>query len=154
MSECPPFVDTLFTVLRTKSYLPYTSEPAPPRAVDSGIPIPLDLITPSPSDSNMERGRKRSLEADDRDGRPPAKGARVSSEEEFSRYGNGSGRSSGQWEGRGGDGRRGDYVNGRMDAYHVPMMGGMGQMNGVRRPHSYYPPEQKRGICRDYYSES
>ncbi|XP_006454808.1 hypothetical protein AGABI2DRAFT_198413 [Agaricus bisporus var. bisporus H97] len=150
--ECPPFVDTLFTVLRTKSYLPYTSEPAPPRAVDSGIPIPLDLITPSPSDSNMERGRKRSLEADDRDGRPPAKGARVSSEEEFSRYGNGSGRSSGQWEGRGGDGRRGDYVNGRMDAYHVPMMGGMGQMNGVRRPHSYYPPEQKRGICRDYYN--
>lgn len=150
MPECPPFVDTLFTVLRTKSYLPYTSEPPPPRAVDSGIPIPLDLITPSPSESNTERGRKRNSEADDRDGRPSAKGARLSSEEEFSRYGNGSGRSSGHWDGRG-EGR-GDYSNGRMDAYHVPMMGGMGHMNGVRRPHSYHPPEQKRGICRDYYS--
>lgn len=29
---------------------------------------------------------------------------------------------------------------------------GMGQMNG-RRPQTYQPPDQKRGICRDYHSK-
>lgn len=151
--ECPPFVDTLFTVLRTKSYLPYTAEPPPPRSIDSGIPIPLDLITPSPAESSSDRSRKRSIEADDRDGRPSVKGARVSSDGQFSRYGNGGGRSSGHWEERGEEERGNGYTNGGMDAYSVPMMGGMGHMNGGRRPQSYQPPDQKRGICRDYHSE-
>lgn len=32
-------------------------------------------------------------------------------------------------------------------------MNGMGQMNG-RRPQTYQPPDQKRGICRDYHSKA
>ncbi|KAF9451768.1 hypothetical protein P691DRAFT_662379 [Macrolepiota fuliginosa MF-IS2] len=149
--ECQPFVDTLFTVLRTKSFLPYSTESPAAKPIDNGIPIPLDLITPPPPESS-ERSRKRSIEADDRDGRPPAKGPRLNSEGQFSRYGNGSGRSSGQWEGRGNDGRGQGYTNGGMDQYNVAMMGGMVPMNGGRRPTSYQPPDQKRGICRDYHN--
>lgn len=44
-------------------------------------------------------------------------------------------------------------MNGGMDAYNMAMMGGMGPMNGGRRPQPYQPPDQKRGICRDYHSE-
>jgi len=47
-----------------------------------------------------------------------------------------------------------------MNPYAVPMNGmamngmvanGMGPMNN-RRPQGYQPPDQKRGICRDYFS--
>ncbi|KXN84792.1 hypothetical protein AN958_12086 [Leucoagaricus sp. SymC.cos] len=148
--ECPPFVDTLFTVLRTKSYLPYAAEPEPStKTVDNGIPIPLDLITPPPADTGSDRSRKRSIEADDRDDRPSAKGPRLNSQGHFSRYG---GQSSGQWEGRGDEGRGRGYANGGMDGYNMHMMGGMGHMNGDRRSQSYQPPGQKRGICRDYHN--
>lgn len=151
--ECLPFVDTLFTVLRTKSYLPYAAESGLAKPLDNGIPIPLDLFTPLPTESSSDRSRKRSMEGDERDGRPPAKGARVNSEGQFSRYGNG-GRSTGQWEVRGDEGRGHGYTNGGMDGYNMHMMMGMGHMNGGRRPQSYQPPDQKRGICRDYHSES
>ncbi|KAF5355944.1 hypothetical protein D9756_004266 [Leucocoprinus leucothites] len=149
--ECSSFVDTLFTVLRTKSYLPYAAESAPSQATDNGIPIPLDLFTPPPTDSSSDRSRKRNMEGDERDGRPPAKGARVNSEGQFSRYGNG-GRSGGQWEGRGDDSRGHGYNNGGMDGFNMHMMAGMGHMNGGRRPQTYQPPDQKRGICRDYHN--
>lgn len=88
------------------------------------------------------------MEGDDRDGRP-IKGARVNTEGQFSRYGN-EGRSSGQWEGREGEGRGHGYINGGMDSYNTHIMG---HANGSRRPQSYQPPDQKRGICRDYHSE-
>src|SRR6266478_9269004 len=119
--EGPPFLDALFTTLRTKSYLPYNSPPPPPAPLlptDNGIPIPLDAITPSGSSSPSERGRKRQSEYDD-DIRPP-KGPRVSQDGSFSRHGphKGPGWSNGNWGG-GGPGRPGyggkpDDVNGGM----------------------------------------
>jgi RNA-binding protein 26 len=164
--EVPSFIDTLFTALRTKSYLPYTtatppaSSPSPNQ--DTGIPIPLDaLLSPSGS-ASPDRGRKRSNENDERDGRPPAKGPRLSTEGQFSRYSNGAGgdtRSTGGW-GAPGDrnGRAG--MNGHGQGGNVGMQGSgnMAGMNGYmgytngRRPQSYQPPDQKRGVCRDYHS--
>ncbi|TFK41394.1 hypothetical protein BDQ12DRAFT_647376 [Crucibulum laeve] len=175
-AECSSFIDTLFTVLRTKSYLPYSASPSSPsfasKPLDNGIPIPLDgLLTPSsPPDS---RTRKRSIENDERDGRPPAKGPRLNTDGQFSRYGNGrDSRSTGGWGGQGdgprGDGYRDFGMNGGMNGYGGPMggmqmgmgmglMGGMNGMNGMgpmngRRPQAYQPPDQKRGICRDYHN--
>jgi RNA-binding protein 26 len=40
---------------------------------------------------------------------------------------------------------------GGMGGMGMPVMNGMGQMNN-RRPQVYQPPDQKRGICRDYHS--
>ncbi|KAF7310699.1 hypothetical protein HMN09_00612800 [Mycena chlorophos] len=106
-NECRPFIDTLFTAIRTKSYLPYSS-------AEDG---PISTLPSSP------RTRKRSLDSDDRDGRP-TKGPRLSNE---------------GWGGR---------SNGYRDRDQPPHMS-----NGVRRnAPSYMPPEQKRGICRDYYN--
>jgi RNA-binding protein 26 len=133
--ECAPFLNTLFTVLRTKSYLPYAAEPTPSASQDEGIPIPLDEIMASSSSGGMgnDRTRKRSL-GDDGDVRP-TKGARLSSDGDFSRYGNGS-----QWAGQQG-----------MGGFNMGMPG-MGMQNG--RQQAYRPPGQaKRGICRDYHSE-
>ncbi|KAF8688848.1 hypothetical protein AX14_003388 [Amanita brunnescens Koide BX004] len=130
-NECPNFIDTLFTVLRTKSYLPYTANPPSPsrdvKPLDTGIPIPLDgLISPSIPES---RSRKRSMESDDRDARPPAKGPRLNSDLQFSR---GDSRPQGGYRDGGGSPemyRNGGHTNGR-----------------------YQPPDQKRGICRDYHN--
>src|SRR5258708_11130131 len=86
--ESSPFLDALFTALRTKSYLPYNSPPPPPAPLlhaDNGIPIPLDAIIPSGSSSPPERSRKRQPEYDN-DIRPP-KGPRVSQDGPFSRPG-------------------------------------------------------------------
>jgi RNA-binding protein 26 len=149
--------------LRTKSYLPYAATspspsypPANPPNVDTGIPIPLDgLLSPSMPTSS-DRIRKRSLDHDDRDFRAAAKGARINSEGQFSRYGSNIGsdsRSTGGWAGPG-DRHERQALNG-----HVPL-DGMGGMNGSmgmdqpngRQPQIYRPPDQKRGICRDYYS--
>lgn len=116
-------------MLRTKSYLPYAAEPAPSALPDEGIPIPLDEIMASSSSSGLgnDRTRKRSL-GEDGDARP-TKGARLSADGDFSRYGNG-----GQWAGQQG-----------MGGF------GMGMQNG--RQQAYRPPGQaKRGICRDYHS--
>ncbi|KAJ3842957.1 hypothetical protein F5878DRAFT_340864 [Lentinula raphanica] len=121
--ECAPFIDTLFTVLRTKSYLPYTDETpaAPLKSLDTGIPIPLDALLSSPT-SPSEGSRKRSLENLDPGGRPSSKGPRL--------------------EGR--------YVNGRgnMDVRSANGYPSRGRPNGS---HAYQPPDQKR-ICRDYYN--
>ncbi|THU91621.1 hypothetical protein K435DRAFT_966722 [Dendrothele bispora CBS 962.96] len=144
--ECSPFIDTLFTALRTKSYLPYISgsDDIPSKSLDTGIPIPLDgLLSPS-IPTSPGNGRKRSLDSDDRDDRPPAKGQRLNSDGQFSRYGNGSGsdfRSTGGWNNRG-----------RMQGNFYGAPHGM---NGVghppNRPISYHPPDQRR-ICRDYHN--
>ena len=62
--------------------------------------------------------------------------------------------STGGWGLPQGDGFR----NGGMGPFNIGQMGGtlgmngMGQMNG-RRPQTYQPPDQKRGICRDYHSK-
>ncbi|KAG5648152.1 hypothetical protein DXG03_006106 [Asterophora parasitica] len=175
-AECSSFIDTLFTVLRTKSYLPYSaaspSSPSfDPKNPDNGIPIPLDgLLSPSLSQP-PDRNLKRSSENDERDGRPPAKGPRLSTEGQFSRYTNGHGgrpenRSTGGWGGRDGQGPGANGYRDGMDVYGAGPGGGMGmqggmilqgmnaamgQMNG-RRQHAYQPPDQKRGICRDYHN--
>ena len=52
------------------------------------------------------------------------------------------------------DGGAGGYNNGQMGV--IMGMNGMSQMNGQmngRRPQTYQPPDQKRGICRDYHSK-
>ncbi|KAF9480435.1 hypothetical protein BDN70DRAFT_832781 [Pholiota conissans] len=171
--ECSSFIDTLFTVIRTKSYLPYQavqeSTSFPTKSLDQGIPIPLDaLLTPATNTTTSpDRTRKRSTTDDERDGRPPAKGPRLNADAQFSRYGNGT---------NGGDGRMGPHSSGGwtrppfrdggmpmgmgMGPYGGPMpgmgingmgMNGMGIMNN-RRPQGYQPPDQKRGICRDYHN--
>jgi RNA-binding protein 26 len=154
-SECSTFIDTLFKVLRTKTYLPYNTDSTPkqPRAMDTGIPIPLDALLSPSGNASPERGQKRSMDHDDRDGRP-AKGPRLSmdgGQGQFSRYPNG--RDGGQWAGHGGmNGHGGGMSMGGM-GMNGGMNGNMGQMNG-RRPQGYQPPDQKRGLCRDYHSES
>ncbi|PCH33451.1 hypothetical protein WOLCODRAFT_135145 [Wolfiporia cocos MD-104 SS10] len=159
--EGPSFIDTLFTALRTKSYLPYSSTspsagyPSSSTSIDTGIPIPLDaLLSPSTPTPPEQRGRKRSLDMDDRDGHPPAKGSRLN-DGQFSRYGRGDNRSS--WGGRGERGSRmgisgrADYMDGGMQGMGGGhgASGAMGPSNG--RIPSYQPPEQTRGICRDYF---
>ncbi|KAF9073733.1 hypothetical protein BDP27DRAFT_1318062 [Rhodocollybia butyracea] len=130
--ECTPFIDTLFTALRSKSYLPYEASPTVSGKPDPGIPIPLDALLSSPSISSSPEGsRKRSLENPEPGSRPPAKGPRL--EGQFSRHSNGRGAP---------DSRTGGWSNkgGRPN--------GMGPMNG--QP-AYQPPDQKK-ICRDYYN--
>ncbi|KAG6330067.1 hypothetical protein ID866_9022, partial [Astraeus odoratus] len=131
--EGPTFIDTLFTVLRTKSYLPYTdSSPAQSsypsssnqQSSDVGIPIPLDGLLQNTT--TPERGQKRSLEYDDHQ---PSKGPRLGADAQFSRYSNS--RDYRAW---------GDRVDRQ----------GTGNMNG-QRIQTYQPPD-RRGICRDYHS--
>ncbi|KAF9243788.1 hypothetical protein BU15DRAFT_42746 [Melanogaster broomeanus] len=146
----PSFIDTLFTVLRTKSYLPYTNTaPSQPSSSsgaqlgDSGIPIPLDSFL-SNNPTSPERGQKRSHEDDGRDPHHPAKGPRLSAEGQFSRYSNGrDGRLTGQWGGKFDRNERQGALNG--------MGQGMGNMNG-QRIQTYQPPDQRKGICRDYHN--
>ena len=88
------------------------------------------------------------MESDDRDARPPAKGPRLNSDLQFSRYGANSrqdGLSSGSWNDRGDSRPQGGYRDG----------GGSPEMyrNGGHTNGRYQPPDQKRGICRDYHSE-
>ena len=157
---CPPtetgnFVNTLFTSLRTKSYLPYSATspssgfpPSDGQTVDTGIPIPLDALMSPTGPTSPERGRKRSLEGDDRDSRPPAKGPRLDRDGQFSRYGRNDGHRS-SWGGnaaRMGLSGRGDYMDGGVGMGNGPM----GAQNGHPR---YQPPGVQRGICRDYFSE-
>ena len=163
--EGPSFVNTLFTALRSKSYIPYSAAPSSSSnyasastSADGGIPIPLDgLLNTSPQAS--ERGRKRGAENDDYDAHGPSKGPRLNQEGQFSRYGRGDGRSS--WGGRGERGGRmnmpgrADFMDGGMAGMDMGMgaNGAMGMgMNG-RNGQNYRPPDQRRGICRDYHSE-
>ncbi|KAG5650444.1 hypothetical protein H0H81_012268 [Sphagnurus paluster] len=152
-------------------FLGKASPPSPsfgPKTLDDGIPIPLDgLLSPSLSQP-PDRNLKRSSEHDERDGRPPAKGPRLSTEGQFSRYGNPQGgrpesRSTGGWGGRAERPHTNGYREDGMDMYGAGMgmptgmvMPGMNmpmqmQMNG-RRQQAYQPPDQKRGICRDYHN--
>ncbi|KIK71256.1 hypothetical protein GYMLUDRAFT_33395 [Collybiopsis luxurians FD-317 M1] len=133
-NECSSFIDTLFTALRSKSYLPYEPAPSTPtQSADDGIPIPLDglLSSSTPALSSPEGSRKRSLENPDSGGRPSSKGPRL--EGQFSRYPNGGGgpdsRSNGGWSNRG-------------------RPNGTGHLNGQS---TYQPPDQRK-ICRDYYN--
>ncbi|OJA09097.1 hypothetical protein AZE42_02559 [Rhizopogon vesiculosus] len=153
--EGPSFIDTLFTVLRTKSYLPYTagestspfSLPSHSQSADTGIPIPLDALLSNHSPTPQERGQKRSMLHDDRDGRPPTKGPRLSAEGQFSRYSNG--RSTGAWGGgQNRPGGQGIMMNGAMGSG----MNGSNQNMNNRRPQNYQPPDQRKGICRDYHN--
>ncbi|KAI0824150.1 hypothetical protein BC628DRAFT_1323183 [Trametes gibbosa] len=161
--ECSTFVDTLFTALRTKSYLPYSTTPATPAAststypspsasADAGIPIPLDgLLNPAPV--SPERPRKRGIDSDDYDAHGPSKGSRLNNDGQFSRYGRND-RSS--WGGRGDRGDRSGRMNvaGRPDFMDGGMAGmdmGMG-MNGMDGRGQNYRPPERRGICRDYHN--
>ncbi|KAG8220113.1 hypothetical protein J3R82DRAFT_1133 [Butyriboletus roseoflavus] len=142
--EGPSFIDTLFTVLRTKSYLPYTTSPPPsqssssnPHPTDAGIPIPLDSLLSNNSPS-PERGQKRTHADDDRDAHHPAKGPRLTVDGQFSRYSSGrDALSTGQW------GPRNDR--------HGPVNGAGPAVNG-QRIQTYQPPDQRRGVCRDYHN--
>ncbi|KAK7058251.1 hypothetical protein VNI00_001882 [Paramarasmius palmivorus] len=125
--ECPSFIETLFTALRSKSYLPYTtsSPPSSSKSLDGGIPIPLDgLLTPSDS-------RKRPLEHEENENGRPPKGPRLSSEDQYSRYG------------AEGDSRSGGSSRGRGSSNGYPPQPG--------RNSAYNPPDQRK-ICRDYYN--
>lgn len=154
--EGPSFIDTLFTVLRTKTYLPYTASdptssfslPSHSQSADTGIPIPLDGLLSNHSPTG--RGQKRSLEHDERDGRPPTKGARLSAEGQFSRYPNGrDSRSTGTWSGgQNRAGGQGMMMNGTVGSG----MNGSNQNVNTRRPQNYQPPDQRKGICRDYHN--
>ncbi|KAF7319960.1 hypothetical protein MKEN_00779900 [Mycena kentingensis (nom. inval.)] len=119
--EGKPFIDTLFTALRTQSYMPYSASTA--EYPEGAITIP-----PPSTDASPGRTRKRSLDNDERDGRPP-KGPRLSAEGNFPRA-NG-------WNGRG---------------YQDRDQPGYVEQNGRRNPQAYAPPQEKRGICRDYYN--
>ena len=146
-------MNTLFTALRTKSYLPYSatspSSGVPPsngQSDDTGIPIPLDALMAPTGPS--ERRRKRSLEGDEHEGRPPAKGPRLDRDGQFSRYGRSDGHRS-SWGGqsaRMGLTGRGDFMDGGMGMGN----GDVGMQNGHGR---YQPPGAQRGICRDYFSK-
>lgn len=70
---------------------------------------------------------------------------------QFSRYSNGMG--NGQWGGRGGMNGHGGGINMGVMGMNGGVNGNMGQMNG-RGPQGYQPPDQKRGLCRDYHSKS
>ncbi|KAI0048419.1 hypothetical protein FA95DRAFT_1490904 [Auriscalpium vulgare] len=154
--EGPGFINTLFTALRTKSYLPYTASPLPPttsQSVDTGIPIPLDALMATSSSPQGTRKRGSDYDEDMR----PAKGPRLEQDSHFSRQGpsNGrggyDGRGNGHW--RGGGPGRGGYGGGMsaegngMNLGGMNMNGGAG-MNGM----GYRPPDPKRGICRDYHN--
>ncbi|EIW86506.1 hypothetical protein CONPUDRAFT_133927 [Coniophora puteana RWD-64-598 SS2] len=162
--ECAPFINTLFTVLRTKSYLPYTAADPPPSSLgfpsgsapaagssEGGIPIPIDVLIPGSSTSPDSRGRKRSLEPDpNADGRIP-KGPRMS-EGQYSRHQNGR---SGQWSGHNGQNGMGmDNGMGMGMGVGAGMGMGMGMgMNGRGPQQGYQPPDRRKGLCRDYHSK-
>lgn len=143
-SEGPSFINTLFTVLRTKSYVPYTTSPPPsqpsssnPHLTDAGIPIPLDGML-SNNASSPERGQKRTHADDDHNALRPAKGPRLTVDGQFSRYSTGRDtRSTGQW--------------GPRTERQGPANGTLPAMNG-QRIQTYQPPDQRRGVCRDYHS--
>lgn len=139
--ETTNFIDLLFNALRSKSYLPYAASPprtyplsGPSGFADSGIPIPLDALTSSTS-------RKRGLEHlhDEHEYR---KGPRLSNDPQVSRYGSAGRGSAGPVRGgRGGYGSEGGAS------------GVLPYQNG-RPQQTYRGPEVKKGVCRDYHSES
>lgn len=141
--------------------MPYSANPdSPPLQVtpldgaegsaEGGIPIPLDGLLSSGSGSGDYRGqprpRKRSNSAVDDDGRPH-KGPRLAQGHGMDgQFGGQQSMGPGPWQGMGMD------MSMAMNPYGMPM-GPMGMHNGHgRRNQGYQPPDQKRGICRDYHS--
>ncbi|KAH8835399.1 hypothetical protein DL96DRAFT_1520014 [Flagelloscypha sp. PMI_526] len=127
--ECQPFVEMLFKVLRSRSYVPYSDGSSSSNSAHSG-PVPMDTSSGSSADHSRKRGR----EEDDYDQHGPAKGPRVSSEGQFSRYSNGHGPSTGHWNSHPQPPLPREY----------PVL----PPNG--RP--YQPSALPRGMCRDYHN--
>ncbi|KAL1739846.1 hypothetical protein HDZ31DRAFT_68530 [Schizophyllum fasciatum] len=149
--ECSRFIDSLFGVLRSKSYLPYDSQ----GPGDAGIPIPFDALSPSsPENSNRNR-RKRDLDDVDDRAHPP-KGPRLSQDGMRYRDRDAGG---GAYDGRNGRGAWSGPgyppMNGAGRAMGMDMAGGMG-MNPMMQAQgrvSYQPPDAaRRGLCRDYHN--
>ncbi|CCM02215.1 uncharacterized protein FIBRA_04295 [Fibroporia radiculosa] len=158
--EGPSFLNTLFTALRTKSYLPYSAASPPAGnasgtlSTDTGIPIPLDALLSPSVPTTPERGRKRSHDHDERDFLP-TKGPRLNHEGQFSRYGRHDNRSS--WGGRGERGSRmaiagrADYMDGGMNS-SIGVGAGGGTM-GPSNPRGIPAYQDRgRGVCRDYFN--
>lgn len=153
--ETSNFIETLFTALRTKSYLPYSTS-SPPTGIDAsssaavldgGIPIPLDALMASTEGDSPDRRRKRGLEYDDSDLRP-SKGPRLNDDGQHPRPSRGGFGGRGERGGRMMISGRADYMDGGMNGAMDMGMGG-GTMNGRG---AYRPPDRGRGICRDYHS--
>lgn len=128
-SDGPSFLDQLFNVLRTKSYIPYaaTSDAGPSKGAE---PMQTDSSGNPPNVPISPRSnRKRPLD-DDGSERPPPKGPRL-----------------------------GNYADGRQPPFGPAAMNGAvapGHMNPNRRqgdPKVFIPPEQMQGICRDYHGK-
>ncbi|KZT41348.1 hypothetical protein SISSUDRAFT_303216 [Sistotremastrum suecicum HHB10207 ss-3] len=157
--ESGRFVETLFSALRSKAYLPYSDSSAPP-ADDAGIPIPIDALV-TPTSSKPQRPLKRSLEQVDRshegeEDRAPPKGPRKSIDGQFSRHpshrNNGSNNGSNSW-GRG-DRNYNGHVNGGQSngAFGRGGMNGYNGRNGRAQDTAAGGPDQ-RPICRDYHNK-
>jgi RNA-binding protein 26 len=169
-AETSQFVDRLFTTLKSKSFktsttnspkpAPITSKTAPAPAPaptassstskDSGIPIPLDALLTSKSDS---RGTKRRLDSDTGPGdqsRSPPKGPRLR-DSTVSRYdsSNGPGRSE--------NGARGyrderDRVRDR-DSRNGVRSNAPPTAPAAERDDRREERNSKRQPCRDYHGE-
>jgi RNA-binding protein 26 len=154
-------VDTLFSALRSKAYIPYnaTGSSTSPDARNGGDPIPLDVnaLLASPS-SPRDRSRKRPFDSrDDIDSvgsRPPPKGPRMHNQQHAPRH------PRGDW-GRGNGHRGGMHASNISHRDDDMSMNGVptrprhgGQNNGMPvngpDPHA----QKERPICRDYHSTS
>ncbi|KAL1691909.1 hypothetical protein GGG16DRAFT_90680 [Schizophyllum commune] len=152
--ECSRFIDSLFGVLRSKSYLPYDAH----GPGDAGIPIPLDALAPSIPDGPNRNRRKRDLDDVDDRAHPP-KGPRLSHEAARYRDRDAGGGAYDQRNGRGNwAGPSNQPMNGAGGPMGMNMNGGMG-MNPMMQAQmqqgrvSYQPPDAaRRGLCRDYHN--
>ena len=135
---CEPFVNSLFSALRSKSYIPYTTSSQPSSSTnaaasssDAGIPIPLDAFI---SPASPGRGQKRGLDDSDSYQQGPSKGARLT-DGSFAGHPQQNGHGLPQVENgsvwQGGDG-----------------FGGMGMGMGRGTVGRRLP----NGVCRDYHS--
>lgn len=149
--ECARFIDSLFGVLRSKSYLPYDAQ----GPGDAGIPIPLDgLVSPAGESPNRNR-RKRDLDDVDDRAHPP-KGPRLSQDGSRYRDRDAAGGAFDKRDGRGN--WAGAPQNGMGGPMGMGMNGGMGMVPGMQQQMNqgrtnYRPPDAaRRGLCRDYHN--
>jgi RNA-binding protein 26 len=127
-ADGPRFIDQLFNVLRTKSYIPYSassSSGAGAASVDGDDA----MGSPSNASGSPRASRKRPLEDDSE--RPPPKGPRLGN------YNNNNSRHQPGPVGMG-------------------MEGMSGHVNPHRQPGAkvFIPPDQMQGVCRDYHGQS
>ncbi|KZW02091.1 hypothetical protein EXIGLDRAFT_760307 [Exidia glandulosa HHB12029] len=135
--ESAPFVDQLFSALRSRSYVPYAAASPPTRSADPGIPIPMDGLG-----SSSAAGHKRPADGDDSE-RPPPKGPRLHADGNFSRYG-----APGPHQNNGGNWRGGPR-NGPPPT--GPRAGGFANGNG-RPQNDMNQRGPRRGLCKDYHN--